>query len=85
MPSATVRSSVMWLLSGLVEVLLEGVEALGPEPPVGLEPLVELGEGLGAEGVEASLGVDPDPHEPGFPQHPQVLGDSIQLYVQPEI
>ena len=52
---------------------LEGVEALAPERPVGLQPPVDLGQGLGLQGVEASLGVDPDPDQPGLPQHPQVL------------
>lgn len=53
---------------------LEGVEALAPERPVGLQPPVDLGQGLGLQGIEASLGVDADPDEPGVPQHPQVLG-----------
>lgn len=34
---------------------------------------MQLVERLGAQGVQAPLGVDPDPDEPGLPQHPQVL------------
>jgi hypothetical protein len=64
----------MGLLRGLVQVPLEGVEALAPERSVGLQPPVDLGQGLRAQGVEASLGVDTDPDQPGVPQHPQVLG-----------
>ena len=72
-PSAIGRSSGMALLSRLLQVAFEGVEALAPEPPIRLQPLVELVQGLGAQGIEAPLGVDPDPDEPGITQHPQVL------------
>jgi hypothetical protein len=64
----------MGLLRGLVQVPFEGVQALAPQRPIGLQPPVDLGQGLRAQRVEASLGVAPDPDEPRVPQHPQVLG-----------
>jgi hypothetical protein len=63
----------MGLLRGLVQVPLEGVQALAPQHPIGLQPPVDLGQGLRAQGVEAPLGVDTDPDEPGVAKHPQVL------------
>ena len=42
------------LLPKFVQVLLEGIETIAPESPVGLQPLVELGEGLRAQGVQTS-------------------------------
>jgi len=44
----------------------EVVEALSPEHPIGLEPVVELPERLGAELVPASLCVATDPNEAGL-------------------
>jgi hypothetical protein len=73
----------MGLLRGLVQVPLEGVEALAPERPVGLQPPVDLGQGLGLQGIEASLGIDADPDEPGVPQHPQVLGHAGLAEAEP--
>jgi hypothetical protein len=54
-------------------VPLEGVEALAPERSIGPQPPVDLDQGLRAQGVEAPLGVDTDPDEPGVAKHPQVL------------
>jgi len=65
-------------------VLLEGIETIAPESPVGLEPLVELGEGLRAQGVQTSLAVDPDPDQAGFPQHPKVLRHAGLAEAEPE-
>jgi hypothetical protein len=73
----------MGLPRGLVQVPLEGVEALAPERPVGLQPPVDLGQGLGLQGIEASLGIDADPDEPGVPQHPQVLGHPRLTQAEP--
>jgi hypothetical protein len=73
----------MWLLCGLFQVSLEGVEALAPERPIGLQPPVDLGQGLRAQGVEAPLGIDPDSDEPGVPQHPQVLGHAGLAEAEP--
>src|SRR6185503_895359 len=70
-----------WLLlvvvvGGRVEVALEGVEAVGPQPPVGREPRVDLGERRGAQHVEAPLRVLADLDEPALAQDAQVLGDA---------
>ena len=61
----------------------EIVEALVPEPPIGLEPVVELPERLGAELVPAPLCIAADPNEAGFSQYPQMLGNS--RLTQPEL
>ena len=57
----------------LGEVLLQGVEAAGPQPAVGLEPRVDLGERLRPELVPAALRVPADGDEAGLAQHAQVL------------
>jgi hypothetical protein len=44
----------------------EVVEALAPEDPVGLEPVVDLSERLGAELVPPPLCVAADPDEAGL-------------------
>ena len=61
----------------------EIVEALAPEHPIGLEPVVELPERLGAELVPAPLCVAADPNEAGFAQYTQMLGNSG--LAQPEL
>jgi hypothetical protein len=38
-----------------VEVVFEAIEVRRPEPAVGLEPLVELGQRLGADAIQAAL------------------------------
>jgi len=40
------------------------------------QPGVQLGQGLGAEVVDAPLGVDADVDEAGVAQHPQMPGDA---------
>jgi hypothetical protein len=44
----------------------EVVEAVAPVHPIGLEPVVELAERLGAELVPAPLCVATDPNEARF-------------------
>ena len=61
----------------------EVVEALSPEHPIGLEPVVELPERLGAELVPAPLCVAADPNEAGFAQYTQMLRNS--WLAQPEL
>ena len=61
----------------------EIVEALAPEHPIGLEPVVELPERLSAELVPAPLCVAADPNEAGFAQYTQMLGNS--WLAQPEL
>ena len=57
-----------------VEVLLQGIETVGPQPPVWRQPGVDLGQGLGAQLVPAALSVHADLNQTGLAQHPQVLG-----------
>jgi hypothetical protein len=58
-----------------VQVPFEVIEAGRPHPPVGLEPLVDRPEWLGAHSVEAALSVDPHVDEPCFAKDAKVLGD----------
>ena len=51
---------------------VQGVEAVLPQRPIGLEPLVDLDERLGPQAVDAPLRVLLDRHETGLAQHPQV-------------
>ena len=53
----------------------EGVQPTGPEPPVGLKPLIYLDERLSAQAVEALLRVMTDLNQANLTQHPKVLGD----------
>ena len=52
----------------------EGVEAAGQFGAVGLEPLVEFPQRLGAEAVEATLGVAADLDEAGIAEDLEVSG-----------
>jgi hypothetical protein len=40
-----------------VEVLLEGVEVIGPETAIAARPRIELGETFGPKSVEVLLGI----------------------------
>ncbi len=53
---------------------LEGVEAPGQLRAVGLEPRVQLPQGLGAQAVETALGFAADLDEAGVAQHLEVPG-----------
>src|SRR5690606_20917829 len=57
-----------------VEVAFEGVETVGPEPPIGREPLVDVGQRAGSQSVPAALGLLSHRHQTGLPQDAQVLG-----------
>src|SRR5436305_11111887 len=59
----------------LVQVLLQGIDVLGPEAPEGNEPCVELHERLRSQSIEAPLRFNSRFHEPSLSQHSQVLGD----------
>jgi hypothetical protein len=59
----------------MVKVAFEGVEAVGPEAAVGLEPGVELGQRLRLQLIPAPLPFGANPYQPGLPKHPQMLGD----------
>jgi F420H(2)-dependent biliverdin reductase len=57
------------------EVLLEVVQPGAPEPPVGLQPILDGAQGLGPQAIDAPLGIDPDLDEAGLPKDAKVLGD----------
>src|SRR5215211_181669 len=60
----------------LVEVTFERVEATGPELAIGLEPRVDLSEGLGVEAVHTALRVLADANDARFPERAQMLRDA---------
>ena len=55
------------------ELRLERVQALGPEPPEVVEPVVDLAERRGVDGVQAARALGTDRGEPAVAQDPQVL------------
>jgi hypothetical protein len=57
-----------------VEVIFEAVEVSRPKVAVGGEPVVELGKGFGPDAVKPTLRIRSRIHEPGVPEHAQVLG-----------
>jgi hypothetical protein len=59
-------------MGGALEVALEGVESAGQLGAVGLEPLVELAKGFGAQAVEPALGIAADLDQAGVAQHLEV-------------
>src|SRR5215216_3933399 len=77
-PSASINLPFRSLLmsSLLVQMSFEGVEALGPEPAIGLEPLRGLGERLRADLVDPPLCLGPHRDQAGLTQHAQVLRDA---------
>jgi hypothetical protein len=52
----------------------ELVQPAGPEPPVRLQPRVDLGKGRGLQLIPSPLRIAADPDKPGLAQHPQVPG-----------
>ena len=60
----------------------ERVEAAGPVRSIWAEPRVQLGQRLGAEVVDAPLGVDADIDEAGVAQHAQVPGDAGLMHAR---
>lgn len=61
-------------MGGAFEVALERVEAAGQLGAVGLEPLVELPKGLGAQTVEPPLAFSAHVDEAGVAQHLEMPG-----------
>ena len=55
---------------------LETVQAVARQLPVGLEPFVELDQGLWVQLIPATLPVSSDLHETGLAQQAQVLRDT---------
>jgi len=71
------------LVVGRIEMPFQIIETGGPQMPVGLEPLVDRAERIGAHPVQASLSVHSHLDEPGFAQDPQVLGDRRLAQLEP--
>jgi hypothetical protein len=63
------------LVLHLVEVALQRVEAGGPKPSIGGEPLVDFSKHLRAELIYSPLCLDSGFHQAGLPKHAKVLGD----------
>jgi hypothetical protein len=61
----------------------EVIEALAPEHPIRLEPVVELAERLGAKLIPAPLRVSTDPNKARFTEDSEVLGHT--RLTQPEL
>lgn len=59
--------------------------ALGESRPheLGCQPVVEIGERLGADPVQMALGVDARLHQARLTRHPQVLEDRGLAQLQP--
>jgi hypothetical protein len=72
---------MVWV--GRLEVPLEGIEAARPQLAVRVEPGVDLPQRLGAQLVEAALGVLADADETGLAQDAEVLGGAG--LAQPEV
>ncbi len=72
----------MLLIGVLVEMAFERVQAAGPVRSIWAEPRVQLGQRLGAEVVDAPLGVDADIDEAGVAQHAQVPGDAGLMHAR---
>jgi hypothetical protein len=58
----------------LVEVLFEPIEMGHPELAIRRQPVIELGQGLGPDVVDAALRVGPRGHHPGLFEDAQVFG-----------
>ena len=54
------------------EVHFEGVELRAPEAPVAIDPAVELGDAVPAQGVDAAGAVGRDVDEARLLEHPEV-------------
>jgi hypothetical protein len=54
-------------------VSFEGVQTTDPVPAVGLEPVCDLGQRLGAQSVAAPLAVRANVDQTGLTQHLEVL------------
>ncbi len=51
------------------------VEPVCPQPPIGLQPVIEFAQRLGSNPIEPSLRVDSDLNKSRLAEHPQMLGD----------
>jgi hypothetical protein len=54
----------------------EILESVRPHPSVGLEPIVQLDQGLEPHPIHATLCIGADRHQTSTPQHPEMLGDT---------
>jgi hypothetical protein len=66
-----------------LEVSLEALQTLAPEPPIRLDPRIDLLEPLRTKSVHASLGIDADVDETCLTQHPEVLRDGWLAHREP--
>jgi hypothetical protein len=64
-------------------VVFQLIEVLAPQAAVRREPIIELGQWLGADAVEAALRVGTRLDQASVLQHPQVLGDGGLTEAQP--
>lgn len=64
-------------------MLFKVVEARGPHPPVGRQPLVEHPERLRPYSVQATLRVGAHLDQAGLAQDAQVLGDGRLAQIEP--
>src|SRR5512144_423856 len=65
-----------WFLLDLVEVIVEALELLLPEPAVRLQPVVDLLQRRRDEGARAALRIAPSRHQPRLLEHLEVLRDA---------
>jgi len=85
-PTASAARAAVWTASGSTTTRpvppawtkasrKERIEGWGPLPAEPVDPLIDLLQGLGPDGVEAPGALGPDRREAGLSQDPQVLGD----------
>src|SRR5881396_3224855 len=68
-----------------VEVALERIDTLGPEPAELIQPVINLLEWLWLQAIETALCVHRRSEETGVAQHAQVLGHSRLRHPQPAL
>ena len=66
----------------MAEQCFESSEALGPQPLVGPEPIIGLGEGSRIELAEVGAAAHGSPHETRMLERLDVLGDGSQRHVE---
>src|SRR2546427_5541155 len=68
-----------------VEVAIERIDTIGPEPTELTQPVINLLEWLWLQAIETALCVHRGFHETGLAQHAQVLGDRGLRHPQPAL
>lgn len=64
-------------------MILQLIKVRGPQPAIGRQPVVKLGQGLGPDAIEATLRVDACLDQSSLLQHPEVLGDGRLADAEP--